>query len=120
MSEQNRTQELGNSIKQKRTDLGMSLDAVAVQTGTSKSTLSRIERGIGWPDVDTIGRLSTWLNQTAAGIIGAGTEAVIYYPTKPTPDIVQDFLDKDEALAPNVRVALGELFRVAYAQFAKR
>ena len=99
-----KTKELGRAINGKRTELGWSLDRVSVETGVSKSTLSRIEHGIGMPDADIIARLSEWLGQSAAGTMGAEAgEPVIYYPTKPTPEIVQEFLDKDDDLTPETR-----------------
>ena len=116
-----KTKELGDKIKSKRTEMGWSLRDVSEATGVSASTLSRIEGGIGRPDADNIAAISGWLGHSAADIVGAEAgEPVIYYPTKPTPDIVQEFLDKDDTLTPEVRVALGELFRVAYGQFSKR
>lgn len=55
--------ELGESLARERQAMGMSLDEVSEQCGVSKSTLSRIERGIGRPDADNVARICSWLGR---------------------------------------------------------
>jgi len=55
------TSELGDAVRRRREQQGMSLRDVAEETGVSASTLSRIENGTGKPDADNIARLAAWL-----------------------------------------------------------
>ncbi len=118
------TVELGQAIKRRREELGLSLRDVADVTDVSASTLSRIENGTGKPDADNIARLTGWLdmpidrvmnNQKSANHV----EPVIYYPHEATPEIVEAHLRADKKLTPETAKALSELFRVAYKQFSK-
>lgn len=118
------TEELGRSIRRKREQLGLSLRDVADKTNVSASTLSRIENGTGKPDADNIARLTTWLDVPMERILSGraseseGTNAVVYYPQEPTPEIVEAHLRADRNLTPQTAAALSELFRVAYKQFS--
>ena len=55
------TSELGDAVRRRREQQGLSLRDVADLTGVSASTLSRIENGTGKPDADNIARLASWL-----------------------------------------------------------
>ena len=118
------TEELGRTIRRKREQLGLSLRDVADKTNVSASTLSRIENGTGKPDADNIARLTTWLDVPMERILSGraseseGTNAVVYYPQEPTPEIVEAHLRADRNLTPETAAALSELFRVAYKQFS--
>jgi len=120
------TEELGRAVKRKREELGLSLRDVAVETSVSASTLSRIENGTGKPDADNIARLTSWLDVPMERILSGRdpkaeeSQAVIYYPQEPTPEIVEAHLRADRNLTPETAAALSELFRVAYTQFSKR
>ena len=47
------------------------------------------------------------------------SEAVVYYPEEPIPEIVEAHLRADRNLTPETAAALSELFRVAYTQFSR-
>ncbi len=117
------TAELGQAIKRRREELGLSLRDVADVTNVSASTLSRIENGTGKPDADNIARLTGWLDMPIDRVMNKQTvdnvEPVIYYPHEATPEIVEAHLRADKKLTPETAKALSELFRVAYKQFSK-
>jgi transcriptional regulator with XRE-family HTH domain len=119
------TGEIGQAVRRKRKELGLSLRGVAEKTGISASTLSRIENGAGKPDADNIARLSAWLNVPLERMMGGrpvgnrGAKPVIYFPQEATPDIVEAHLRADRNLSAETANALAELFRVAYAQFSR-
>lgn len=118
------TEELGRAIRRKREQMGLSLRDVADKTNVSASTLSRIENGTGKPDADNIARLTSWLDVPMERILSGRnqqsetTNAVVYYPQEPTPEIVEAHLRADRNLTPETAAALSELFRVAYKQFS--
>lgn len=119
------TEELGRAIRRRREELGLSLRDVATLTAVSASTLSRIENGTGKPDADNIARLTSWLDVPMERILSGrhpqseATNAVVYYPQEPTPEIVEAHLRADRNLTPETAAALSELFRVAYTQFSR-
>lgn len=119
------TEELGRAIKRRREELGLSLRDVASKTSVSASTLSRIENGTGKPDADNIARLTAWLDVPMERILSCRnpeadeSQAVVYYPEEPMPEIVEAHLRADRNLTPETAAALSELFRVAYTQFSK-
>ena len=119
------TEELGRAIRRRREELGLSLRDVASETSVSASTLSRIENGTGKPDADNIARLTSWLDGPMERILSGRapkseeSQAVVYYPQEPTPEIVEAHLRADRNLTPETAAALSELFRVAYTQFSK-
>ena len=119
------TAELGNAIRRRREQQGMSLRDLADETGVSASTLSRIENGTGKPDADNIARLAAWLDMPIERVMHHGNRAatdpnpVVYYPHESTPEIVEAHLRADKHLTPQTAKALSELFRVAYAQFSQ-
>jgi transcriptional regulator with XRE-family HTH domain len=98
---------------------------VAVKTGVSASTLSRIENGTGKPDADNIARLAGWLDMPMERVLSGrnaesqSDKAVVYFPHESTPEIVEAHLRADRNLTPETASALSELFRVAYAQFSQ-
>src|SRR5213593_1636962 len=118
------TSELGDAVRRRREQQGMSLRDVAEQTNVSASTLSRIENGTGKPDADNIARLTTWLDMPLERILTRGREdtsnakAVVYFPHESTPEIVEAHLRADRNLSPETADALSQLFRVAYSQFS--
>ncbi|HVF92178.1 MAG TPA: helix-turn-helix transcriptional regulator [Blastocatellia bacterium] len=124
--------ELGEYVKRKRQEEKLSLRQVAQNVNVSASTLSRIENGIGTPDSATLARLAAWLGiplerlmkgsllgeAGEGGRSGVFMEAVVYYPTESTPNIVEAHLRADRSLKPEMAKALAELFRVAYGQYS--
>lgn len=119
------TSELGNALRRRREERGLSLRDVAEDTGVSASTLSRIENGTGQPDADNIARLATWLDMPIQRVMHHGHRSqadpkpVVYYPHESTPEIVEAHLRADRHLTPETAKALSELFRVAYTQFSE-
>jgi transcriptional regulator with XRE-family HTH domain len=119
------TEELGRAVRRRREELGLSLRDVADKTSVSASTLSRIENGTGKPDADNIARLTSWLEVPVERILNTrptqddSSQAVVYYPQEPVPEIVEAHLRADRNLNPETAAALSELFRVAYAQFSR-
>lgn len=119
------TAELGDAVRRRREQQGLSLRDVAEETGVSASTLSRIENGTGKPDADNIARLATWLDMPIERVMHASSRGaadpkpVVYYPHESTPEIVEAHLRADRHLTPETARALSELFRVAYAQFSR-
>jgi transcriptional regulator with XRE-family HTH domain len=118
------TSELGDAMRRRREQQGMSLRDVADETGVSASTLSRIENGTGKPDADNIARLAAWLDMPIERVLHHGPRSaadpkpVVYYPHESTPEIVEAHLRADRHLTPETAKALSELFRVAYTQFS--
>ncbi len=119
------TPELGDAVRRRREQQGMSLRDVADETGVSASTLSRIENGTGKPDADNIACLAAWLDMPIERLMHHGPRSaadpnpVVYYPHESTPEIVEAHLRADRHLTPETAKALSELFRVAYAQFSQ-
>src|SRR5881227_106646 len=119
------TSELGDAVRRRREQKGMSLRDVAEETEVSASTLSRIENGTGKPDADNIARLAAWLDMPIERVMHPGHHSaadpkpVVYYPHESTPEIVEAHLRADKHLTPQTAKALSELFRVAYAQFSE-
>jgi transcriptional regulator with XRE-family HTH domain len=119
------TEELGRAVRRRREELGLSLRDLAAETSISASTLSRIENGTGKPDADNIARLTTWLDVPMERILSGRdpsseeSQAVVYFPQEPMPEIVEAHLRADRNLTPETAAALSELFRVAYTQFSK-
>jgi len=119
------TSELGDAVRRRREQHGMSLRDVAEETGVSASTLSRIENGTGKPDADNIARLASWLDMPIERVMhhghrsAADPKPVVYYPHESTPEIVEAHLRADRHLTPETAKALSELFRVAYTQFSQ-
>jgi transcriptional regulator with XRE-family HTH domain len=119
------TAELGDAVRRRREQKGLSLRDVAQETGVSASTLSRIENGAGKPDADNIARLTAWLDMPIERVMHHGSrnpgdpKPVVYYPHESTPEVVEAHLRADRQLTPETAKALSELFRVAYAQFSR-
>ncbi|MEQ1765549.1 MAG: helix-turn-helix transcriptional regulator [Pyrinomonadaceae bacterium] len=117
-----RSEELGAALKRARKDRGMSLRDVENETGISFATLARIERQVGSPTPDNLTSITEWLNIPIARILSsdAADQPVVFYPHEKTPDIVQAYIDRDPNLTEDQKRGLGEFFRVAYAQFARK
>src|SRR5205814_10637742 len=88
------TSELGNAVRRRREELGLSLRDVADETNVSASTLCRIENGTGKPDADNIARLTAWLGMPVERVMSArkneeGTDncAVVYFAREAPPDV---------------------------------
>src|SRR3989442_16043796 len=118
------TSELGDAVRRRREQQGMSLREVAEETDVPASTLSRIENGTGKPDADNIARLAAWLDMPIERVMHPGSRSaadpkpVVYFTHTSTPEIVEAHLRADRHLTPETAKALSELFRVAYTQFS--
>jgi len=62
--------ELGNNIRARRTDLGMTLDALAERSHVSRAMLSDIEREAKSPTIRTITQIATGLGCTVSELLG--------------------------------------------------
>lgn len=116
--------ELGEYVKRKRQEDGLSLREVSAATGVSAATLSRIENGKGIPDSTTLARLAGWLGipldrLMKGALLPADPEISETVYRESTPDILEAHLRADPSLTPEAARALSELLRVAYNQFAK-
>src|SRR3989475_12671870 len=91
------TSELGDAVRRRREQKGMSLRDVAEETEVSASTLSRIENGTGKPDADNIARLAAWLDMPIERVMHPGARSAadqkpdVDYPHESTPQIVETY-----------------------------
>ncbi len=114
--------ELGEYVKKKREEEGLSIRQLAAITQISPPTLSRIENGVCNPDSPTLARLSSWLgipldSLMKGSLIPEGEEAFLEPTRESTPNFIEAHLRADPKLKPEAAKALSELFRVAYSQF---
>jgi len=66
-----RESELGNTLRQRRVELGLSLSQLADATGPHKSFLSRLESGIvRQPSADSLQRIATALELSNTAVFG--------------------------------------------------
>ena len=108
-------------IKAKRQEAGLGLRAAACESGISASTLSRLERGTGAaPNAETMLKLSAWLNASVDDLLFGGEPGFKELERLLTPDMIAIHVRSDKNLSPEAADAIAELFRVAYAQLAKR
>ena len=110
--------QLGTPLKRKRKQLGLSLSEVEELLGISSSTLSRIERKIGKPDVGTIQILADWLEIPFTRIFRDDLRTV-FSPNRPLPVVVTEQLQNDETLSPQGKEFLSTFFSQTYQQFLK-
>jgi transcriptional regulator with XRE-family HTH domain len=62
--------ELGNNVRARRTELGMTLDTLAEKSSVSRAMLSDIERGAKSPTVRTITQIAAGLGCTVSELLG--------------------------------------------------
>ena len=63
--------ELGNTLKQRRLELGLSLSQLADATGLHKSSLSRLESGVvRQPSADSLQRIAAALELSNTAVFG--------------------------------------------------
>src|SRR5437667_12802931 len=100
------TSELGDAVRRRREQQGMSLRDVAEETGVSASTLSRIENGTGKPDADNISRLAAWIDMPIERVMHPGSRRaadpkhLVYYPHESTPEFAEAHLSSERHLTP--------------------
>ncbi len=88
------------------------LEDVASLTGVSMSTLSRIENERGWPDSETLARLSLWLHVPISTL--AADDGQIVEIDQTTPGKIDAALFADPALSLADALKLSEMMRAAY------
>jgi transcriptional regulator with XRE-family HTH domain len=101
-------------LRRTRRQRNLSLREVAEEIGVSASTLSRLERGTGVPDLPTLTSLATWLDvdrDTLFGVRGKTQE-------RSTPATVEVLLRADKNLDPKTAKTLAKIFRTAYTELA--
>jgi len=101
-------------LSQTRKREGMSLRAVAEVTDISAATLSRFESGKGTPDLDTLTKLSDWLELDRGDVFRATAELPL-----DTMKAVEVHLRADPELDPRAAQALAEGFRIMYERFTE-
>ncbi len=67
-----RTLMLGGKIKRFRDEKNISLDELANNANVDKNTISRIEKGLGSPSLDTIVNISHALKVSPEELLGYG------------------------------------------------
>ena len=71
--------EFGKRLKMIRREKGVSLEEVALNTGTTKSTLSKYEREIQDPSLDIAYRLANYFLVSIDWLVGYGDTAEIIH-----------------------------------------
>jgi transcriptional regulator with XRE-family HTH domain len=102
---------LRERLRRARRQRGLSLREVADEIEVSASTLSRIEREAGTPDVPTMNRLIDWLELDRDAVFGAKRS-----PAKSTPEHVEVLLRADKNLDARTAKTLARIFRAAYRE----
>lgn len=120
MTHSENTARLGVMLRAKRKTEGLKLRHVTEQTGISASTLSRIERGAGLPDRETIIKLSHWLNISVGDLLldeklpnGAAQELS-------TPERITALLRADRRLSAEAATVMSEMFGQIYDAVAEK
>jgi transcriptional regulator with XRE-family HTH domain len=101
---------LGNALRRARRAKQLSLRDLAVETGVSFNTLSRVERGFV-PDVKNYSRIIDWLGLPPAAMPGIRSDG--------TPDSIARHLSADPRLTPESAEQIAELVREMYQQLAE-
>lgn len=107
------------AILRKVRDRGnMPFEDVATEAGISKSTVSRMSRGIGCPESETLRKICDWLEVPVERFFLRQSQiAARVYPTEPTPDVVEAVCLADDNLTREDARRLANIFRSAYEQF---
>lgn len=109
-------QKVGHAFARRRERLGFSLDEIEAEIGIGKSTLSRIERGIGHIDTDTLVIVCRWLRLPARSFVSTNSAMIVYYRDASTIEKITATLDADPALDRDSRDALVDLMAAAIKQ----
>lgn len=62
--------ELGEAIRDRRGELGLTLEGLAERAGVSRAMLSEIERGVKTPTIRTLSQIAAGLGTTVGQLIG--------------------------------------------------
>ena len=98
-------------LKKARLRKNVSLREVADEIDVSASTLSRIERGTGNPDLPTLTKLIGWLGLDRDAVLNSKPPK-----TNSTPAEVEVLLRADKNLDPRTAKTLASIFRTAYKE----
>ena len=98
-----------------REQRGLTLRQAAQQVGVSPTTLSRIERGIGKPDLETLDSLIVWLDLDRAAVFRAKER-----DTNDTPGAVRVLLRADRNLDSRTAGALAAIFESVYKELTEK
>lgn len=101
-------------LRRARRQRGLSLREVAEEIVVSPSTLSRLERGTGTPDLPTVNKLIGWLELDRDAVFGVRTKKA----EKTTPASVEVLLRDDKNLDPKTAKTLAKIFKTAYQELA--
>ncbi len=101
-------------LRRSRRQRGLSLREVADEIVVSASTLSRLERGTGTPDLPTVNKLIRWLELDREAVFGVRPQR----EEKSTPASVEVLLRADRNLDPKTAKTLAKIFRTAYQELA--
>jgi len=112
---------IGALVQAKRREQKLGLRAASEQSGISASTLSRLERGVATslPDVETLSKLSTWLQVPVGSLMAAELPTQEAAPDLSTPEVVEVHLRADKNLSRETAEALSKMFKLLYEQFAQ-
>jgi transcriptional regulator with XRE-family HTH domain len=99
-------------LRRARRQRGLSLREVGEEIVVSPSTLSRLERGTGTPDLPTVNKLIRWLELDRDAVFGVRTKK----EEKTTPATVEVLLRADKDLDPKTAKTLAKIFRTAYQE----
>jgi transcriptional regulator with XRE-family HTH domain len=103
-------------LRRARRQRGLSLREVADEIEVSASTLSRLERGTGTPDLPTLNKLVGWLDLDRDAVFGVRPRR----EDKSTPASVEVLLRADKNLDPKTAKTLARIFRTAYQELASK
>jgi len=119
MTSRAKVAQLGALIKAKRKEESLGLREAAKVSGVSPSTLSRLERNISsLPDLDTLNRITSWLNVSVESVLGNQNLIKDEHPTVlNTIDKIELHLRADKDLKPETADALATMFRTLYNKF---
>jgi transcriptional regulator with XRE-family HTH domain len=92
------------------------LREVAEEIEVSPSTLSRLERGTGTPDLTTVNKLIRWLELDRDAVFGVRTKN----EERTTPASVEVLLRADRNLDPKTAKTLAKIFKTAYEELASQ
>jgi transcriptional regulator with XRE-family HTH domain len=101
-------------LRRARRQRGLSLREVADEITVSPSTLSRLERGTGSPDLPTVNKLISWLDVDRDAVFGVRAQR----EEKSTPASVEVLLRADKNLDPKTAQTLAKIFKTAYRELA--
>lgn len=101
-------------LRRARRQRGLSLREVAADIDVSPSTLSRLERGTGSPDLPTLNKLISWLEVDRDAVFGVRAKK----EERSTPASVEVLLRADKNLDPKTAKTLAKIFRAAYRELA--